>query len=358
MVKLSIIIPVYNVGQHIRKTLHSILSQSEAIEQVEIIVVNDGSTDNSKEIVEDVIGSNLQAKIRLLTSENRGVSVARNRATELAEGRFLYYLDGDDYVNHDFLATVMCTLDRFDPDVLIFGYNKVDENDVVVEDGRTHVTMFPVKHESGIQVLRDIYVDKKGYRIWTGGFIVSRELLSKNNVRYMPGCASGEDTEFQIRMFVHAQKVCFVRSVLSNYFQRMGSVTLRYNIRLFDGIIAMMRSIEFLKSTSISQLNCVIGCLQSQMLISLYIGYMDRNMDFLVRDSKYSYGTALRKIRRDLHINYPEVVRTIQEIAKQTQKIRFRYRIIAKCYLPYYMLRRLKMILKKRGLDLCRLPHG
>ena len=113
--KLSIIIPVYNVEKYISKCLDSILNQS--FEDFEIICVNDGSTDNSLAILEEY----KDKRIIIINKKNEGSGVARNAGVDISKGEYLYFVDGDDWLEDNALEKMVKKADELNTDILIFG---------------------------------------------------------------------------------------------------------------------------------------------------------------------------------------------------------------------------------------------
>lgn len=111
--KISVVIPLYNKEQEVERALHSVVEQSLTVG--EIIVVNDGSTDNSRAIVERFIAAHPEANIRLINQENSGVSAARNRGIKEAVGDYIALLDGDDWWLSNYIAEV-CRMMEYYPD--------------------------------------------------------------------------------------------------------------------------------------------------------------------------------------------------------------------------------------------------
>ena len=94
MVKVSLIVPVYNTEMFLKKCLESIISQT--LKEIEIIIVNDGSTDNSQKIIDDF--SKKDSRIKAFYKENEGLSSARNLGLEKAKGKYIWFIDSDDYI--------------------------------------------------------------------------------------------------------------------------------------------------------------------------------------------------------------------------------------------------------------------
>ncbi|MEO5949564.1 MAG: glycosyltransferase, partial [Candidatus Saccharimonas sp.] len=113
---ISVIITNYNYGQFITKAIKSVLNQSYA--NIELIVINDGSTDDSDEVIARVITENPNRNIRYINRENRGVVYTRNQGIELAKGEYLSYLDADDYFNRDYISKSYKIAIEYDADVV------------------------------------------------------------------------------------------------------------------------------------------------------------------------------------------------------------------------------------------------
>lgn len=121
MAKVSIIVPVYNVEKYLRKCLDSLINQT--LKDIEIICINDGSTDKSLEILEEY--KNRDSRIILLNQENSGQSVARNRGIEIAKGEYLGFVDPDDWVDLDYYEKLYNTASTNDTDIAAGGIIRV-----------------------------------------------------------------------------------------------------------------------------------------------------------------------------------------------------------------------------------------
>ena len=129
-VDVSVIIPVYNLSRWIEKCVTSVLEQT--VSDIEIIVVDDGSTDDSYEIVKRMQAEHSE-KIVLLSQENSGQAVARNRALDLACGKYIVFVDGDDYIEPSYLQCLLEKIEHENLDCVVCGYERVDEQGNVLQ---------------------------------------------------------------------------------------------------------------------------------------------------------------------------------------------------------------------------------
>ena len=125
MKKVSIIVPVYNVEKYLAKCLDSLVSQT--LEDVEIIVVDDGSKDNSKQII-DEFQTKYPDKIKSFVKENGGLSDARNFGLDRAIGEYIGFVDSDDYVTAEMFEEMHSLAQKYDAEMVICNLQKVDEN--------------------------------------------------------------------------------------------------------------------------------------------------------------------------------------------------------------------------------------
>ncbi len=115
--KISVIMPVYNVEEFLEEAIESVLNQS--FQELELILVNDGSTDNSSTICEKYVEED--KRIKYIEQKNSGVSIARNKGLSLAEGEYIFFMDSDDTIDSDFLKTSYETAKKEDSDIVVIG---------------------------------------------------------------------------------------------------------------------------------------------------------------------------------------------------------------------------------------------
>ena len=122
MPEVSVIIPVYNNERFVEKCIRSVMEQT--FRNLEILVVNDGSTDRSGEILERLAAGD--SRIVYISQENRGVAAARNRAFDIASGKYLTFVDGDDYIGRDYISQLYAAAEQKSTEMLICGLTCVD----------------------------------------------------------------------------------------------------------------------------------------------------------------------------------------------------------------------------------------
>ena len=141
MKKVSIIVPVYNVEKYLAKCLDSLVNQT--LEDVEIIVVDDGSKDNSKQII-DEFQTKYPDKIKSFVKENGGLSDARNFGLDRASGEYIGFVDSDDYVTAEMFQEMYSLAQKYDAEMVICNLQKVDENGKILQK-LTQVPNMPEK---------------------------------------------------------------------------------------------------------------------------------------------------------------------------------------------------------------------
>lgn len=220
MLRLSIIVPVYNVSKYLAKCLDSLLSQDLESDEYEIIVVNDGSTDNSGDIAQQYVGK--YSNIILIEQENQGLSGARNAGTKLAKGKYIQFVDSDDYLETNVLKTLVDKMDADNLDILRFNYQNVNEQYKVYEPYKEHKPFVDYRDEicEGLIFL----TERLGYACYAVQFMIRSELLKRDENLFKVGIYF-EDTEWTPRILTQAKRVTSTGLMVYNYLLRQGSIT-------------------------------------------------------------------------------------------------------------------------------------
>ena len=122
---ISVIIPAFNCEKTIEGCINSLLSRKAISVNIEIIIVDDGSTDNTRNVLENL--KNCHKEIQVFTQENKGAGAARNLGIEKATGDYLWFIDGDDVVNQNSINVISFEISKYKPEILVFNYKLFDE---------------------------------------------------------------------------------------------------------------------------------------------------------------------------------------------------------------------------------------
>jgi len=213
MVKISVLIPVYNAKDYLDESISCILNQT--FKDIELICVNDGSKDNSLDILNDFAAKD--SRVKVIDKKNGGCGSARNRALEEASGEFVYFFDPDDIVEENAFELAYDSAVRNDSDMVIFKANIFDKNGI----SNKEIFFYYDKSlkESQFDNLRfdDIkqYVLKGGYAPWSK--LYKKEFIdSYDDFRFDLGLAF-DDVPFHVKSMVRAKKISFVNEFLYHY---------------------------------------------------------------------------------------------------------------------------------------------
>ncbi|WP_142413388.1 glycosyltransferase family 2 protein [Hathewaya massiliensis] len=225
-IKISVVVPMYNVENYIGRTLESIKSQS--FKDFELIVINDGSTDKSLQVVEDTLDQSL-INWRIINKKNEGVSKARNLGIEEAKGKYIYFLDGDDYIEESLLEKMYHCAENSGAEISFCGYVHVNEKDGSIPFKVHKYIDSPIE---GVQAAAKM-LQNNIYISAISGFYL-REFLKEKNLRFDSELKFGEDTVFIIKALMNAKKVACIKESLVYYLRRNSSVTKRCGKEYFD----------------------------------------------------------------------------------------------------------------------------
>lgn len=232
MVKVSIIVPVYNVEKYIEKCLDSLVNQT--LKDIEIIVVNDGSTDSSELIIKKFIVK-YPEKIKYIVKENGGLSDARNYGLQYVTGEYVAFLDSDDYVKLDLYEKM---------------YNKaLQENSDFVECD--FIWKYDNKEKVDIGV---IYNNNKEMfvlaRVVAWNKLIKASLIVDNNLQFPKGLRY-EDVEFFYKLLPYINKFSFIKEPLIYYVQRKNSIVNTQNERTKEILAVLDNVINYYKENNI-----------------------------------------------------------------------------------------------------------
>ena len=225
---ISIIIPVYNTEKYLRKCLASVCAQT--LKDIEIIVVNDGSTDGSLSIIEEYVAKD--KRIKLINEENSGQSSARNLGIEIATGQYIGFVDSDDWIEKEMFEKLFAAAEKEKADVAICNFNVVYED----ENKASTKALFNIKNqviemdEVGVEnyIFQYIKGFKHGNEVYTR--LYSLNLIKENKISFEKNAAKdvaeiAEDMLFNLKCSLHIKKIVQVEASPYNYLVRPGSST-------------------------------------------------------------------------------------------------------------------------------------
>ncbi|MBS9523197.1 glycosyltransferase [Litoribacter ruber] len=209
---LSVIISAYNLENFIGECIESLMLDSDCYE---LIVVDDGSSDKTAQVIKQFSNSNSQVKY--FYQENKGVGAARNLGLSKADGEYVWFVDGDDFINTVQFSKALQIVKNSEEDVLSFGFDLVDEA------GRKHdwLNLKPVFEKSISMSGEQFYLQNLRFNyVWQ--FIIRKDLLLKNNITFLTPYKM-QDAAFFPRLMYHATLVKTIDLILVNYRQRLNS---------------------------------------------------------------------------------------------------------------------------------------
>lgn len=243
-IKVSIIVPAYNVENYIERTLTSIINQT--FKYFELIVVNDGSTDRTLKIIEDTL-VNSSVNYKIINQSNGGVSNARNKGIKSAEGDYIFFLDGDDFIREDCIEKLYTALTHNECDAAYTNYIKI------TNDGEEiHNPQIDLPNTSSPEYLMKL----EATMTITFSFcqlMYKRSILIENNLLFNPQMKYGEDTEFALMFLAHTNKIAYAPENLIFYVQRDDSATSSALFKRYDFVTALKGVKEYYGSQNIQE---------------------------------------------------------------------------------------------------------
>lgn len=240
--EISIIVPVYNVENWIEHCIRSIIAQT--FTDWELILVNDGSLDNSQKICKKY--AKKYSKIHLVNKENGGLSDARNFGIKNAKGNYLAFVDGDDYIDRDYLNKLYTAINSSKASIAVCGYKEVDNKKNILTLKRTN-DFFMHKLVNGRIFLRVLAEKNSTLCVVAWNKLYKRDLFKNNSYRK----GRLHEDEFIIAPLVYnVSKIALVDDELYNYVQRAGSImsSKMTQRNLLDANDAFVERLNFYKS--------------------------------------------------------------------------------------------------------------
>lgn len=296
---ISIIVPIYNVEKYLRRCIDSIRNQT--YKELEIILVNDGSKDNSGKICDEY--KNIDSRIIVIHKENGGLSDARNKGIEMAKGKYIVFIDSDDFIELDMIESLYTNIKEYNVKIAVCGVYRVKGNEKQPYQKKYEKKLFSKK-----EALLKIIDETNDFRVWAPNKLYASDLFK--NVRYPKGKIY-EDVGTTYKLIDLVDKIIYIGAPKYNYFVREDSIT---------------------KSESFNEkeLNRIEMC--EEMCTYVEDKYSDLKNEFeffkitqyiavinvMIKSNKYDQ-EIIKKCRKIIKDNFKNIITVKMSIKKKTQ---------------------------------------
>lgn len=264
---ISIVVPIYKVEKYLEKCIDSIINQD--YKNLEIILVDDGSPDRCPQTCDEY--ANKDERIKVIHKENGGLSDARNAGIKVATGKYIAFIDSDDYVTENYISTLLYTIKKYDADISACNYIKLYE-DSGIEKVKPKTNEDLVM--TNIEAMKDLFTLPNNSDVVAWNKLYKTSLFTQNNIEFPKGKLH-EDNFTTYKLYYYSNKVVFTNVPCYYYLQRKDSIMgKKFNIKRLDILLACYQQIDFIHKNN---LNLHDEVLFNSFLIHLYI------LDLLLR---------------------------------------------------------------------------
>ena len=280
-VKLSIVVAMYDIEGYIRYCLESCINQVNVqASDFEIIVINDGSTDGSLGIAEEIAGR--ASNVKIVSQDNAGLSAARNTGMDNARGEYIWFVDGDDAIAPDAVSTILSYIAKDGADAYICNFSTFETGDII------ETSNFKAYNNLSGAEIHEKYLHILPMMAWLT--IYRLACLQENGLKFSPGICH-EDKEFSVRAHHCLRSISFVKEALYHYrtgrSESIMSDMRQDNTKSLASEIAIIDSfIDFFKDTPFRRK--LLGLCASTFMIRRYDSAFVRNTETtnLIKENK------------------------------------------------------------------------
>lgn len=239
MTNVSIITPVYNVERFISKNINSIINQSD--KNFELLLIDDGSKDNSINIAKELL-KNSDVDYKIIVQENAGVSAARNHGIKIAKGKYVCFLDSDDYIHKDYVKMMYNKASSNDYDLVFCDYIHVDENENIIINSTTRFLDESISGRDA--ALKQLSTD---ITIGMGSALYRTSILRENNIYFDTNRKYAEDVVFTVKALLHMNQIMSVDKGLMYYLRSSASITNKVSLTHLDCYYSYVELLEYIR---------------------------------------------------------------------------------------------------------------
>lgn len=226
---VSIIVPVYNVEKYIDRCVESVVSQT--FTDWELLLIDDGSPDKSGELCD--VWSKHDSRIKVFHKKNGGVSSARNLGIEISCGKWIIFVDSDDWIDRNCLSACLNIINKYQVDIVQFGYRKVKFSGKIISEH-----LFSRKYLNSKE-----YAQIKYKNVCAGGSLIKSDIIINNHIRFKEGVKYAEDQMFIMNCMRFSEKIMYHNNIYYNYHINLQSAV--HNAKIEDKIKSCYEIVSF-----------------------------------------------------------------------------------------------------------------
>lgn len=337
---ITIIIPVYNVKKYLKQCIESVVNQT--YKNIEIILVNDGSTDGSGDICDEYAIKD--SRVRVIHKKNAGLGLARNSGLEKASGKYVTFIDSDDYADINMIESLYnCILDE-KADTCIGGYKRVDDEGSIIFEESYNYSIFTGKNiqkKLFYRMLGSSPEKSDAIRMSVWNSMYSMEIIRENAIKFPSEREFiSEDIIFDSDYYKNAKKVIIIGSTAYNYRINALSLTMKYNKDRFE-------KYKLLCSTLIDRLS--LDDIDNDAILRIKRMFFVNVRTCILQEVKSysspSYNKAINNIKSICNDKYLHSVIDSYPVEKMGKKQQIFIKLIQKrMYKTFYLLFKFKII--------------
>lgn len=317
---VSIIVSIYNTEKYLDKCINSLINQT--YKNLEIILVNDGSSDSSLAICNRY--AKTDKRIIVVDKENGGAAQARNLAISKSNGQYISFVDSDDYVANKFIELLVDNIDRAQADICACNYYKVYDNGNRIKNQHRRPTTIQLTNLDGV---RDVLLENSILETMLWNKLFKTELFTKNAIK-MPEGEIYEDTRTLYRLLYYSNKIYYFDEPLYYYLQRPGSV-MNHGVKLEN-----LKLLTAIATETGDWLNSKTKAFENEIQAYKITGLIN-SLNYMIDGNKI-YNDIWKANRRDLLSNLPKIL--FNPLISNRRKYLCLFTIIGK--FPYKVIRK------------------
>lgn len=331
-IKVSVIVAAYNIENYIHRCLKSLIEQT--LKNSEIIVINDGSSDNTLNVIKDY--QLIDERIKIVDKENQGIIEARKSGLKLAQGEYIIFIDGDDWLEIEALDKLYTKAKVSNADIICYNaFTSYDNNK------KEKKSMFNINKIDKDNPLKSLFLDDIKVNIWAK--FIKLNYIFQKNIEFPENISYAEDLATVSSLFMYNPKVQYLEDNLYNYYQRQGSITNTVNSKILE----INKAICFVENQL--KKNNLYEKYKQEFEQMIYNHLLFFNFMTIKNRSKYHKEIYKQYIEKNIFIKNNKYISTLINMYPISERIRIKS--YAKSYylgVTYDLLRNLTIGLKEK----------